>query len=344
MSDVYLQVTAVRPDQRAALLENYKRYELQSQIVGYRKSLEVHLDDPWSQEGLAACYVGQGKLREAIAILEQRLTIGPRAAYPMVSLGMVCLASGEVSRAESLHREAISIDREYPLAWLGLGKALVAQKEHDAAEKSYRRALELAPGLLDARISLADTMIESGRLEEAAKICSEAVSDSPDMPNLYLKLGEIRTRQRRYDDGLKHFETARGLAPYTHPPKVLLAVYCLQNGDAEKARSFLGEAHSESPEHPVPALYLGQLARQGDRHDAARKYLATAGSLTTPENWPESHKQRFLVLLHSERLRLAQQLRDVELARDALSAWLEVEPENRQLQKMFEELRISQPR
>ena len=51
MADVYLQVTAVHADQRAVLMEHYKRYDLRSQIVGFRKSLELYPDDPWAQEG-----------------------------------------------------------------------------------------------------------------------------------------------------------------------------------------------------------------------------------------------------------------------------------------------------
>ena len=42
MQDVYLQVTAVHPDQRAALLEDFSRGEQKSKLVGYGKSLEVH--------------------------------------------------------------------------------------------------------------------------------------------------------------------------------------------------------------------------------------------------------------------------------------------------------------
>jgi len=341
MADVYLQVTPVHADQREVLMEHYKRYEMQSQIVGFRKTLELNPSDPWSQEGMAACYVGLGKPADAIPILEKRLKQGPAAVFPMVSLGMALLARGDVARAETQLREAIAMDGEYPLAWFGLGKALVAQKKPEPAEQAYRRALELAPGLADARLNLADLLIQRDQLEEAARTFSTAIGDSPDMANVYLKLAEISTRQRHYDEALEHFETAQRLAPYTHPPKVLLAVYCFQNGDLEKAQAMLRAARLESPDHPVPAFYLGQLARRAGQVEAARSFLAEANSLPLPKNWPESHQQRFLVLLHSERLQLAEQLQDVAFARDAFAQWMKCDPENEKLRKMFERFKAS---
>jgi hypothetical protein len=128
------------------------------------------------------------------------------------------------------------------------------------------------------------------------------------------------------------------MAPYAHPPKVILAVYCYQNGDEKKAVELLNAARVETPTYPMTALLLGQLARRADRLDEARRDLAEAAADSIPENWPDSHRQRFLVLLHSERFQLAQQLHDTDLARDALQQWLKCEPENREARRLFEEL------
>ncbi len=340
MADVYLQATPVRADQRAVLMEDYHRYELRSQLVGYRKSLELYPDNAWSKEGLATCYVGLGEPDKAIPILEERLKTGPKAVYPVVSLGMAQLACGENVQAEVHLRQAIAMDGEYPLAWFGLGKALAAQKKIPFAEDAFGRAVELAPGLLEARVSLADLLMQRGELEKATRVCAAALSDSPDMANIYLKLAEIRAKSQHYGGSLEYCKMARSVAPYTHPPKVLMAVFCFANGDQERGLKLLQEARAEAPDHPVPALFLGQLARQQQQGKVARDYFAAAMSLPLPDNWPQSHKQRFLVLLHSERFRLAQQLQDVDLARDSLSQWLKCDPDNRKLRKMYDELPV----
>jgi Tfp pilus assembly protein PilF len=341
MADVYLQVSAVHADQREVLMEDLKRYEMQSQIVGYRKTLELYPYNPWSKEGLATCYIGLNKPGEAIAILEERIKTGPTDVYPVVSLGMARLANGDFVQAEAQHREALVMDDKYPLAWFGLGKALSAQKKVELAEQAYRRAIELAPGLIEAHLNLADLLIQRGQLTEASAVCSTTLGDSPDMANIYLKLAEISAKRRNYDESLEYCQKARRFAPYTHPAKVLLAVFCCANGEQERGLKLLHEARGESPNYPVPPLMLGQLASRQQQTNAARAYFAAAESLPLPDNWPASHKKRFLVLLHSERFHLAQQLQDVELARDALSQWLKCDPENRQLRTMYNELRTS---
>jgi tetratricopeptide (TPR) repeat protein len=338
MADIYLQVTAARADQRAALMEDYKRYDLHSQVAGFRKSLELYPDNPWSQEALATCYVGLEKPAEAIAILQQRIKSGPSAVYPVASLGMALLASGDPVRAEAQQRQAISMDGQYPLAWFGLGKALAAQKKSEPAEQAYQRAVELAPGLLDARLNLADLLIKRDQLDRATSVCSAVLDDSPDMAGIYLKLGEISAKQRDFDQSLNNFESARRLAPYTHPPKVLLAVWCIANGEQERGVKLLHEARDEFPDYPVPPLMLGQLAARAEQWKTAREDFDVAASLPIPDNWPASHKQRFGVLLHSERYRLAQRLEDIELARDAMGQWLKFDPQNVQLRKAYESL------
>lgn len=341
MADVYLQVTAVRRDQRVVLVEDFEQKELRSQIVGFGKTLEMYPRDPWSREGLAACYLGLGNPAEAIRLLEERLAMGQLAVHSVMSLGMACNSGGDSERAEELSRQAISMDAEYPLAWLGLGRSLDAQAKVVEAEAAYRRAVELAPALTDAHIGLADNLLKQSKLDEAAAACEAAIEISPDVANSHLKLAEIRARQKRYDDSLRQLETARQLAPYTHPPKVLLAVYRFQNGEADRAKELLQQARTEQPNHPVPELFLGQFAMQDMDWDAARQYFESATSRSIPDNWPASHVKRFLILLHSERLKLAQQLQDEALAKDAAAEWLEIEPENRRVREICERLNSS---
>ncbi len=149
-------------DQRAVLTEDQARREQQSKIVGYRKTLEAYPHDPWSQEGLAACYIGLQRPDEAIRLLEERMKSGPAETHSLVMLGMAHFAGANYERAEELQRQALGTDSAYPLAWLALGKALGARKKSDEAERAYRRAVEFAPGLTEAHLNLVDLLLQSG--------------------------------------------------------------------------------------------------------------------------------------------------------------------------------------
>jgi tetratricopeptide (TPR) repeat protein len=341
MQDVYLQVTPVHRDQRAALLEDFEAAEQRSKLVGYQKTLEVYPQDPWSREGLAASHLVLGQPQEAVRQLEERIKLGPPEVHTTAILGMAKLAAGDATGAEASERQALAMDEKYPLAWLGLGKVLTRQGKRLEAESAFARALDLAPELADANLSRADLLMKDGKFEEAAAACEAAIRDSPDSPNALLKLAAIRVKTQRLDDALELLKEAQRLAPYTHPPKVLLAVYLFQAGEGDRARKLLAEAHADEPQHPVPLLFLGQLARQSQDLDAARKHLADAVAKPLPENWPQSHRKRFLILLHSERLKLAEQLQDEALARDAIAKWLQLEPGNKMLQQLREQLDTS---
>ncbi|MGD9635139.1 MAG: tetratricopeptide repeat protein [Pirellulales bacterium] len=337
MQDVYLQVTPVHADQRAALLEEYEAAENRSKLVGYHKTLELYPQDPWSREGLAACYLALGEPHEAVRQMEDRIELGAPEVHTTAILGMAQLADRDPAAAEASERMALAMDAEYPLAWFGLGKALVAQDQFSAADEAFSRALELAPELSDAALARADLFLNQGKLAEAASACESAIEASPDSANALLKFAAIRCRQRQFKESMKLLKRAHKLAPYTHPPKVLLAVYCL-NVDRDRARVLLNEAENEQPDHPVPQLFQAQLDRQEGEFESARRRLDKATQKPLPENWPASHRKRFLVLLQAERLKLAEQLQDEALARDAIDQWLKVEPENEQLRRLREQL------
>ncbi|MBX7104876.1 MAG: tetratricopeptide repeat protein [Gemmataceae bacterium] len=339
MADVYLQVLPVRADERAALMEDYKRYELKAQAIGYQRALSVHPDDPWSREGLAACWFGLGEPKKGLAILESLVRTGKPSVFTQTSLGLALLATGDASAAEARLREALAFDKEYPLASLGLGRALLAQKKAEPAEAAMRTAVRLAPEMPEARQLLADLLIQSGRLDEADGLIAAAVAESADPAGLYLKRAEISARKRQADQCLEHCVAARRHAPYLHPPKVLAAALVQSAGDGDRALTWLREAYAENPGHPVPALMLGQLARQRRQLPDARNLLETSAAKVPPANWPASHRKRFLILLHSERLQLAQQLQDRALAQDALHQWQLADPDNAQVRKWLAELK-----
>ena len=338
MADVYLQVVATEADEREMLVEDFKQYELKSKVIGFQRTLEGHPEDPFSREGLAASYVALGEPDKALAALTSYEAGAAESVYYLTHLGLVYATKGDHAKAEEVLRQALMKDRAFPLAWLGLGQALLSEAKLDEAEQAFRQATDLAPELTDAQLGLAGILMRGGKFDEAAAACEAALRNAPDHAPAHLKLAEIRVKQGRADDALELLRAAYFKAPYIHPPKVLLAVYSLQNGDPERARTLLQEACQEAPEHPVPELFLGQLAMNGDQLDVAREHLGRAAILPTPTNWPRSHRHRFLVLLHAERFHLAERLKDIGLAREAVAAWLLEEPGNGKLLELRREL------
>lgn len=336
MADVYLQVTPVDPEQRAMLIEHHDKYDLQAKLVGYRKTLELYPEDPWSREALASCHLGVGEPREAIELLESQ----PKAESPpaTVILGMAHLAAGDAEAAESDLRQALAQDDKLPLAWLGLGQALVASGQRVEAENAFRRVVEFAPRLTVARLDLADLLVVQDRWEAAIEQCETAMQFAPTEHQPHLKLANIYAQQQRYEESLKQFQAARELAPFVYSPQASLAIACYQFGDETKADQLLREAVKENSEDPVPHCFLGQIARRNGETPRACEELQRAVELPVPRTWPASHVRQFLTLVYTEQLQLAQELEDAEFARRVATVWLKLEPENTGLQQLLRDL------
>ncbi len=328
MADVFLQVTPVRADQRAVLLEGYGARELRSLAAGYRKTLEQHSEDRWSRDGLAACYLKLGEPRKAIEVLEKSLQSHPRSPHTEASLGMAYTLLGESETAQKHYRLALTYDSSYAAAWHGLGGVLAASSKLDAAVESYRRTLKLEPGFTAAHFYLAGVLVRQGRFDEARREYQATIRLAPEMPEPYVKLAEILAGERRFQESLRYLEEARSRAPYHNPAKVSLALYCAEMGELERARGLLLEVRKEIPDHPMPHLFLAQWSSMEKRFRDANRHLEQARSAPLPDNWPQSQQKRFLLGLHSERFKVAKQLQDWRQARTVLADWVRLDPDD----------------
>jgi tetratricopeptide (TPR) repeat protein len=343
MSDVYLQVTPVDPAQYAVLEEHQKQVELRSEIVGYKKTLEMFPSDRWSLEGLASCYVADHQPAQAIQLLKGQPELLKDSPQSTMILGMAELAAGNAQGAEKLLRQVLKSNNELSLAWLGLGQSLVVQKQVKLAEDALRRAVKLDPRLTVARLDLIDLLVSQERLDEAVTAAKAAVELAPDEHPPQLKLANVYAQQKKYDASLASFAAARKLAPFVYSPQSSLAIACYQFGDEKTANRLLAEAITLDAVDPVPRFFLGQIARRNSAWTEAQKELQLAADLPVPRTWPASHVHQFLKLVYTEQLLLAQQMEDTELARNVVKTWLKLEPENEALRKLQGELNTPSP-
>lgn len=338
MSDVYLQVTPVDPAQYAVLEEHQKQAELQSKIIGYRKTLELNPDDMWSLEGLASCYVAAQQPAKAIQLLAQHQQLLKESQQAATIMGMAYLATNDAPKAETILAGALTKDDKLPLAWLGLAQSLVAQQKLKHPEDALRRAIQLAPQLSVARLDLVDLLVTEQRLDEAVAVARSTVELAPDEHLPLLKLANLYAQQRKYDASLSSFAAARKLAPFVYSPQSSLAIACYQQGDEPNANRLLAEAVKLDAKDPVPRFFLGQIARRNSSWAEAQRNLQLAADLPVPNTWPASHVHQFAKLVYAEQLQLAQQLQDTNLARTILTAWIKLEPENGAIRKLSDEL------
>jgi tetratricopeptide (TPR) repeat protein len=338
MSDVYLQVIPYDSDETDVLIEHHAQYELRSKIKGYAKSLEVHPDDPWSREALAACLIADGRPREAIDLLDEKPALLESSVQARTVRAAALLANGEFARAIDSFRELLKSDDQVASNWLGLGQALARSEQPDEAEHSFRTALKIYPALSVARLDLIELLITRGDIAAAGEVIASVSKLENETYEWHFRLASLFGRHKLYDKSLRSFTEARKLAPFVYSPDTSLAIVCYQAGDELKARELFQVAHDKDPEDPVPHCFLGQIARRDGKFNLAAEHFLRAHEYPLPRKWPASKRREFFRLLYAEELQLAQETENLVLLRDTAEAWLQMEPDNVAVKKLFDDL------
>jgi Flp pilus assembly protein TadD len=105
------------------------------------------------------------------------------------------MAQGRLGEAVALLDEAVAADPRDAEAWHALGVALVRRGEALRGLEALRRAALLAPGLAGARRDLAIALDRGGRGAEAAghyrAFLEQASADAPGRADVGRRLGEL---------------------------------------------------------------------------------------------------------------------------------------------------------
>jgi len=163
-------------------------------------------------------------------------------------------------------REAIGRDPNNYLPYLTLANLRLTMGEPDAAVGDFREVLELNPNAVQARSSLARTLMRQGKLQEArAEFETLKEEKSATYQDLY-DLGRIQVRTGEAPEGVKNIKRARRMAeaqanrargPQAERQEQLLVSMDLATADALVVAGRIGQAQrilAESPSEQAPGL------------------------------------------------------------------------------------------
>ena len=167
-------------------------------------------------------------------------------------------------RAALALREAIGRDPKNYQPYLTLANLRLTMRQPHAAERNFRKVLELNPNAVQARGSLARTLMKQGRLREAgAQFETLKEEKNANYQDLY-DLGRIQARTGEAQEGVKNIKRARRMAqaggprgPQAEHQKQLLVSMDLATADALVVAGRVGQAQrilAESPSEQAPGL------------------------------------------------------------------------------------------
>jgi tetratricopeptide (TPR) repeat protein len=132
--------------------------------------LKSHPGNPLALEWLALARAGQGKIDDAILLLQQTLASGSaERAEPEFNLGRLLAARGRPAEAEAHLQRALDARPSLVAAWFHLGEVRAALGRPGEAAACYHRALDLDPRWTGAYLSLGKLLLAQGDRPEALR-------------------------------------------------------------------------------------------------------------------------------------------------------------------------------
>lgn len=178
-----------------------------------------------------------------------------------------------------------------------LATRLYAEGKKGLAEAAFQQVVATSPAHVDARIGLAQLLVDRGRLGEAEAAYQSILTETGDAGPVLLRLGDTQIALKKFDVAAATYDRAIAMQPNSsaaHFGKGVAFVASGRNTEAIEAFEALEQLMSDDPVH-------ASFQRK------AKDVLARLGSARRPE-LPAIHPSGFPLVPHSLSQRLTREL------------------------------------
>ena len=218
---------------------------------------------------LGTVLAADGRLLEAVPVLEKSLALSPSDPETHSNLGKVLQDLGRSAEAATRCRQALSLKPEFHGAHHNLGNALTSLGRAPEAEESLRRALALAPDYSEVHSDLGCLLQSVGRLPEAESCFRRMLALKPGDHAVRQHLGNALKEIGRLDEADANFRLALALNPDCHETHNDLGVVLQELGRSSEAEACYRRALQLRPELHQTHNNLATILRERGRVDEA---------------------------------------------------------------------------
>ena len=234
---------------------------------------------------LGIVYKTQGELSLAESHLRQALALLPETSEVHIHLGDVYVLQHRLNAAENAYREGIRLNPDHTESYYGLGRVSELQNRLQQAMAYYDAALVRNHYLSQAHYRRALTYRRLGNSEQAAAAMAqfqhlktyedtvhqfrEALYTNPNLPMLYIKLGELHEAYDNLTAAVRVYETATRVHPSFLPAHTHLGEAFIKQRAFEKAALAYQKSTEIAPNDSQAWLKLGLIYINQQRFDPA---------------------------------------------------------------------------
>lgn len=204
----------------------------------------------------------------------------PLNAKVHYNIGKLNSDLGNIEKAISKYRLAISLNPEYDQAMNNLGNLLKDQGKNEEAEQLLRKAVEIRPDFAAAWMNLGIVQAALKKLKEAEQSYHEALRHRRKYPDCYYNLGNLYLDMGQHQMALNAWRNATLLKP-KHLNAWSNMVILLDNIEKLEQAEMVGkEAVKLFPNDPTPYFNLANVMGKADRYKESEQYFLKAIQLS----------------------------------------------------------------
>ena len=225
--------------------------------------------------------ISNGQLENAVATLQQAISLYPQYVRALNDLGVVFLKLDRLDEAAATFRQAIEINKRFFHPRMNLGIVLTRQGKYRDALEVLEPLVNENRGMLEVRLAYTKALEGAGELANAAKLYRATLESKKLSPktraDLYLGLGVIANRQGKFAEAAANLEGAIALDE-TAKAHLHLGLALMQLKEPEKAERELLRAYELAGNSAGAAqLMLGHIyykqRRFAEAQQAFEQYL-----------------------------------------------------------------------
>jgi len=251
-------------------------------------------------EAGVACH-GDGDRAGAETLFRQALTLEPDNPTALYLLGLARFEAGEAAEAESLIRRLADLKPDHAQALFTLASIRHWRDDRTGAITAYRRVLEIEPTHAAGLIGIARALSETGAHGEALVAAELAVAQAPGDSSAHMALAAALRGLGQVLRAADTFAAAADLSPELVGAHVGLSLALADAGEAERAKASALRAVAIDPNLCDAWLALGTALR--GMHDPKAAADAFAHALALDPDRIVAHLNRGLALIELEKPR-----------------------------------------
>ncbi|MBK7954063.1 MAG: tetratricopeptide repeat protein [Candidatus Accumulibacter sp.] len=254
-----------------------RRFDLVLELA--RLWVQIEPDSKRAQQVLVGVLIMSNQLDDLAPPLIRMLEADP-AALPgnLLALNRMFARSPDRQGVLQLINKVCTPFLTLPEAHYAIAVAASAAGDNPRALAETRRALELRPDWEPAALLEAQIIGQKSGSEGIASL-QRFVERNPQAREVQLHLARVLVAEKRYGDAKRQFEQL--LVAYPNNPDVVfpVAILALQENDRALAETQLKHLVTlDIPDKSAPYYYLGQIAEESKRGDAALAYYQQVGA------------------------------------------------------------------